>query len=242
MTEKTQYRDKTARQGSRPTSGRSAKVPSKGSSGQYVIVKPKQTGEKTVVAELARAGVFLAVKKGSKKSRVEQKVRAALKRALPSAATVRAVAKKTEEPPRARLVGAGLVRTGKATRFPWATAQEQDAAIDMAETISSEEIAKRLNTNRETISQWRAGGRLLGVEGAKRGVRYPIAQIGKNLAPLSGIQQVLEAMDGDHWEAWRFLAGEIDELDNATGFDALRAGRIEELLEVLEARANGSFS
>jgi hypothetical protein len=112
----------------------------------------------------------------------------------------------------------------------------------MADTISSDDIAARLNTNRETIGQWRAAGRLIGVEGAKRGVRYPAAQIGKNLAPLPGIDKVLEALDGDHWEAWRFLAGKIDELEGVTGFDALRNGRLNDVLEVLEARLHGSFS
>ena len=117
-----------------------------------------------------------------------------------------------------------------------------DAAVDVAATLSSDEIAERLDTNRETVNQWRESGRLIGVKGAKRGVRYPVAQIGKNLAPLDGIREVLSALDGDHWEAWRFLAGEIDELDGKTGFDVLRAGGKDQLLEVIEARSHGSFS
>jgi hypothetical protein len=213
-------------------------------SGRYEIVRPpkKSGASETIVTSLAREGVYFTVPKGSdyvSSKVIEKHVRQYYVEKVRARTPART---KATEKPRARLVGAGLTRSGKSDKFPWASEAEIESVVDMADTISSNDIAARLNTNRETISQWRAAGRLIGVEGAKRGVRYPDAQIGKNFAPLPGIDKVLEALGGDHWEAWRFLAGKIDELEGATGFDALRDGRLNDVLEVLEARLHGSFS
>jgi len=59
---------------------------------------------------------------------------------------------------------------------------------------------------------------------------------------LRGIDEVIKALDGDHLEALRFLLGKIDELEGITGLDALRNGRLDDVLAVLEARSYGSFS
>jgi hypothetical protein len=72
----------------------------------------------------------------------------------------------------ARLIGGGISdRGGSSADLPWATEVEIEAIIDLADTYSSDEIAKELGATRETINAWRKDGRLLGVEGAKRGVR-----------------------------------------------------------------------
>jgi hypothetical protein len=244
MTQKTQQHRPKEHKGPEIAGGRESrtgkvtKAPRAAKTGRYVIVKPKQTKAKTIVGELARQGLFVAAVKGTSLSAIEKKLKAVAQMTMPLRSTETA---RVEEP-RARLVGTGLTRSERKDDLPWVTGDELEAAIDIAATLSSDEIAKRLNTNRETIKQWRAAGRLLGVEGAKRGVRYPVAQVGKNLAPLEGIKEVLEAMGGDAWEAWRFLAGEIDELEGKTGFDVLRSGGMDDLLEVIEARSHGSFS
>ncbi len=241
MHEKSQSKSKSSR--AQRVSVRTGKPPREAKTG-YVIVKPKsQSG--TLVAELARQGLFVAVPKGTSIAAIKKKLNAVEKRATKRETTTaesRQAGHALGAQPRARLVGTPISRSGAAASFPWAQQEQLDVALDMSETLSSDEIAVRLDTNRETIKRWRAAGRLIGVEGAKRGVRYPVAQLGPNVAPLKGIPEVLEALGGDHWEAWRFLADEIDELDGMTGFDALRDDRLQEVLEVLEARSHGSFS
>lgn len=141
-----------------------------------------------------------------------------------------------------RLVGAGLPqRGGTLSDLPWAGDEEIDAVIDLAKTFSSDEIAARLNTNRDTVDAWRKEGRLLGIESAKRGLRYPAEQLGPNDAPLP-VADIIRELDGDHWAAWRFLAMPVHELGGATGFELLRAGKLADLRAVLEGRAYGAFS
>src|SRR5687768_9122706 len=237
MPEKNQHKAKASRP--QRVSVRTGKPQRESKSGRFVIVKPKpQSG--TLVAELARQGLYVAVPRGTSVSAIKKKLNAFEKRTILAGTGKPSPVLDTQ--PRARLVGAPISRSAKAADFPLVRPDQLEAAVDMGDTLSSDEIAVRLNTNRETIKQWRAAGRLIGVEGAKRGVRYPAAQVGPNFAPLTGIHEVLKALDGDHWEAWRFLADEIDELDGTTGFDALRAGRLQEAIEILEARSYGSFS
>jgi hypothetical protein len=140
----------------------------------------------------------------------------------------------------ASLIGAGPPqRGGSLSDLPWASDEEIDA--DIANTMSSDEIAARLNTSRETINAWRQEARLLGVESAKRGVRYPAEQFGPNYTPLP-VGDIIREYDGDHWAAWQFLAMPVNELGGATGFELLRAGKLGDLKAVLEGRAYGAFS
>jgi hypothetical protein len=142
----------------------------------------------------------------------------------------------------ARLVGSGLrQRGGSLSDLPWASDEEIDAVIGRAKTLSSEEIATRLNTSRESVNAWRKEGRLLGLESTKRGLRYPAEQLGPNDAPLP-VADIIRELDGDHWAAWRFLAMPVNELGGATGFELLRAGKLGDLQAVLEGRAYGAFS
>lgn len=143
----------------------------------------------------------------------------------------------------ARLVGSGVPAQEVAgPGLSWATDDEIAAAVDMSVTLSSDEMAARLNTTRENVDKWRKDGRLLAIDDAKHGMRYPIEQIGRKHAPLPGLPEVLQAFAGDAWAAWRFLASNLNEMEGFTGFDALRSGRVEELMDVLSARAYGSFS
>jgi hypothetical protein len=142
----------------------------------------------------------------------------------------------------ARLLGAGIPqRGGSLLDLPWASDEGIDAIIDLANTMSSDEIAARLNTSRETVDALHNEGRLLGVESPKRGIRYPAEQLGPDDAPLP-VANIIRELDGDHWAAWRFLAMPVNELGGANGFELLRAGKLGDLKAVLRGRANGAFS
>lgn len=58
---------------------------------------------------------------------------------------------------------------------------------------------------------------------ARRGFRYPPEHVVPRRTPIAGIAEILEALRGDHWSAWRFLAEQLPELAGMTGFKALAA-------------------
>src|ERR1700733_10466243 len=49
--------------------------------------------------------------------------------------------------------------------------------FDDPEMLNSDRMARRLGITRETVNTMRHDGRLLGLEGARRGVRYPAWQV-----------------------------------------------------------------
>jgi hypothetical protein len=63
----------------------------------------------------------------------------------------------------AHLVGGIPRRGGGIDELPWASDEDVDAALDLARTLSAEEIAARLHTTRVTVNAWHKKGRLLGV-------------------------------------------------------------------------------
>lgn len=196
-----------------------------------------------IVKALDKAGVRVLVRHGVK-GNIEEIITNVVRRHVPKSALEQKVprAKDGSKGKVAQLVGRGIPDRGCSTSdLPWATEAEIEAAVDLANTYSSDEIAEKLGATRETINAWRKEGRLLGVEGAKRGVRYPKGQIGPNFAPLP-VDVIITSLDGDHWAAWRFLAGSVPELGGATGFALLRAHKAEQLRRVLEARAYGAFT
>ena len=68
------------------------------------------------------------------------------------------------------------------------------------------------DVSRESINQWQKAGKIIGVSGAKRGMRYPAWQIDARGKPYKAIGAILEALHGDHWAAWRFLSNMVSEL------------------------------
>ncbi|WP_306253771.1 helix-turn-helix domain-containing protein [Parvularcula sp. IMCC14364] len=71
---------------------------------------------------------------------------------------------------------------------------------------STTEAAKKLNITRPTAIDWIKSGKLIGIQGAKRGWRIPVAQIRRGrLAPA--LQEVSAHFD-DPEDAWHFLVTE----------------------------------
>lgn len=223
--------------------------PTRTKSSRSARARPSVQAHKGAVVEaLEKAGLRISLRRGIKGD-LASKILKAIGPIVRASAGQAKLSRKG--PPRdgnkkkvARLVGSGIPKPdqpGAAVELPWASDDEIDQVIDLAKTLSSDEIAEKLNATRETINAWRKAGKLLGVEGAKRGVRYPVDQIGANYAPLP-IEDIIQALDGDHWASWRFLAGPVHELGGRTGFELLRAGKLKELMSVLEGRSYGAFS
>jgi hypothetical protein len=100
--------------------------------------------------------------------------------------------------------------------------------------LSAEAFAKLLGTTRVTVNTKRQSGQLLGIDGAKRGFRFPIWQLdaeGKPFAELAALHERL----GGAWAVYRFLVQPHGELDGLTGREALERGKSKTVLEAAES-------
>jgi len=110
------------------------------------------------------------------------------------------------------------------------------------EMLSADEFADEIGSTRETVNKKRKRHEVLGLEGAKRGVRFPKWQIGDDGQLLGGLAQLFEALNGHPWAVYRFLLQESGSLGGRTGLEMLRAGRIEDAVGAARSIGQGDFS
>ncbi len=110
------------------------------------------------------------------------------------------------------------------------------------EMLSADEFADEIGSTRETVNKKRKRHEVLGLEGAKRGVRFPKWQIGDDGQLLGGLAQLFEALNGHPWAVYRFLLQESGSLGGRTGLEILRAGRIEDAVGAARLIGQGDFS
>ncbi|QKJ94369.1 hypothetical protein [Agrobacterium pusense] len=110
------------------------------------------------------------------------------------------------------------------------------------EMLSADEFADEIGSTRETVNKKRKRHEVLGLEGAKRGVRFPKWQIGDDGQLLGGLAQLFEALNGHPWAVYRFLLQESGSLGGRTGLEMLRAGRIEDAVGAARSIGKGDFS
>jgi hypothetical protein len=82
---------------------------------------------------------------------------------------------------------------------------------------------------------------VLGLKGAKRGLRFPKWQITSNGGLLPELPQIFDALGGDSWTVYRFLTQHHPELEGETALSALHRGKVEKVLAAAENTA-GAFS
>lgn len=105
---------------------------------------------------------------------------------------------------------------------------------------SADELAELLHTTRVTINAKRQNGQLLGLDGAKRGFRFPVWQLDRDGKPYPELPALRERL-GSPWAIFRFLVQPHDELDGMTGREALERGEGDALLGVAESVGRGDF-
>lgn len=93
--------------------------------------------------------------------------------------------------------------------------------FDDPEMLSSDGMARRIGITRETVNAMKHDGRLLGLEGARRGFRYPVWQLDSDGHLLKIMPELLKEL-GEAWAVYRFLLQHHPELDGAIGLDAAR--------------------
>lgn len=108
--------------------------------------------------------------------------------------------------------------------------------------LSADAFAAYLKTNRETVNQRRKAHQLLALQGATRGYRYPVWQVGADGRPLAALPVLFDALGGDAWEVYRLLAQAHAELDGLTGLEALRRKQDEAVVDLARGFAKGTFA
>lgn len=110
------------------------------------------------------------------------------------------------------------------------------------EMLTADEFAAAIGASRETIHQKRKRHEVLGLEGAKRGVRFPEWQLNADGSLLPGLPRLFEAVGEHPWAVYRFLLQRHPELDGMTALAALREGRVDAVLATAENVGQGAFA
>lgn len=110
-----------------------------------------------------------------------------------------------------------------------------------ADMLTADQFAARLGTSHTTVNSWRRAHRVLGLQGAKRGCRFPEWQIDDHGVPFDVLPELFRLLGGNPWTVHRFLVQHHPELGGATAKDALRRGRVSQVLETATAIGH-SFS
>jgi hypothetical protein len=113
------------------------------------------------------------------------------------------------------------------------------AADDM---LSADQFAALIGTSRMTVNTKRQNHQVLGLDGAKRGFRFPAWQVGDDGKPFAALPRLFERLGGGPWSVYRFLVQAHPELDGMTGREALLRGKSTEALAVADGIADGSFA
>lgn len=113
--------------------------------------------------------------------------------------------------------------------------------LSRSDMLSSDEMKELLGISRQAVNERRRDGKLLGLQGAKRQVRYPRWQVGDDGRPFAEIEKLFTIL-GSSWPVYRFLIQEHPELKGLSGIDALRQGRGEEAIKAAESQQQGNFS
>ena len=116
------------------------------------------------------------------------------------------------------------------------------AILSGDDMLSADQFAKLIGTSRMTVNTKRQNHQVLGLNGAKRGFRFPAWQIGEDGKPFDALPALFERLGGAPWTVYRFLIQPHPELDGLTGREALRRGRASQALEAAESIAQGNFA
>ena len=107
--------------------------------------------------------------------------------------------------------------------------------------LSADAFAELLGTTRTTVNAKRQNGQLIGLDGAKRGYRFPTWQLDGDGRPYAALPKLFEQLGENPWAVYRFLTSPHNELNGRTGLDALRRGEVAVALDVAESVSRGDL-
>ena len=113
--------------------------------------------------------------------------------------------------------------------------------LSRPEMLSAADFAKFIGVSREAVRAKHQRSQLLGLKGAKRGLRFPKWQVTSDGGLLPELPRLFEILGGDSWTIYRFLTQHHPELEGNTALSALLRGKVEKVLAAAENTA-GAFS
>lgn len=110
--------------------------------------------------------------------------------------------------------------------------------LDQEDMLSGEVIGERMGMSRQAVDKARKAGKLLAMEGSKRGFRYPEWQLDKRGVRHSGLLEVLD-LTGNGWDAYRFFMATDRGIVNR---ELLAQGEVEEILRRAKLWVSGNYA
>lgn len=110
------------------------------------------------------------------------------------------------------------------------------------EMLSADEFGVEIGASRETVNRKRKRHEVLGLQGAKRGLRFPKWQIGDDGELIQGLPELFDALNSHPWSVYRFLLQEHAALNGRSGLDALRNGQVNQAVQAAQSISRGDFS
>lgn len=116
------------------------------------------------------------------------------------------------------------------------------AVLSDPQLLNTAAMAELLGMSEEGVRLKRKRHEVLGLEFAKRGIRYPAWQVleGGHLVPE--LPRLFAVLGDDPWRLFRFLQQHHNELGGARAFEALRNGRVDDVIAAAENTATGAFA
>ncbi len=116
------------------------------------------------------------------------------------------------------------------------------AILDQSDMLTAEAFADRLGVSRMTVNARRQKRELLGLDGAKRGFRFPAWQVDENGKAFDALPKLFDLLGNNPWTVYRFLTQRHAALGGVSAKDALRQGKATLVLQAAESLAQGDFA
>ncbi len=114
--------------------------------------------------------------------------------------------------------------------------------LDQNDMLTAEQFAERLGVSRMTVNARRQKHELLGLDGAKRGFRFPAWQVNDDGKAFDALPQLFDLLGTNAWTVYRFLTQRHAALGGLSAKDALRQGKTKKVLQAAESMALGDFA
>lgn len=114
--------------------------------------------------------------------------------------------------------------------------------LDQRDMLTAEEFAGRLGVSRMTVNARRQKHELLGLDGAKRGFRFPAWQVDEDGKAFDVLPKLFALLGDNPWSIYRFLTQRHAALEGASAKDALRQGKVAQVLKAAESLAQGDLA
>jgi len=114
--------------------------------------------------------------------------------------------------------------------------------LDQGDMLTADAFAGRLGVSRMTVNARRQKHELLGLDGAKRGFRFPAWQVDQDGKAFDVLPKLFDLLGDNPWTVYRFLTQRHAALEGASAKDALHQGKVAQVLQAAESLAQGDFA